>query len=172
MAMRREDFVMRGGFELVIDGLNEDTRRSPDVPREWKGLTSVDRRLLDRWMDEIRQDVLELHTDVPVGIVPEVDGGEVSEFIRTQIASSHPLRIDACVLRSTGWLVAEMKPDAGYKALGQVLSYSFWAPRCCGVLHSARAVVVTDRAQEAIRPVYEFLGVGLIEVGGPEEEEE
>lgn len=165
MEMRGEDFVMREGFELVKDGLGEGTRRDPGSPRGWRGLTACDRTLLAAWVGLIRQDLLELHTDVLVGCVPEVDAVEVGEFVRCQIASNHPLRIDACVRRSTGWQVVEVKGDAGYKALGQVLCYGFWAPRCCGVLSEPSLVVVTDRVQEALRPVYAAYGVRVEEVG-------
>lgn len=165
MAFRREDFVMRGGFELVKDGLGEATRRDIGSPRGWRGLTACDKALLEAWVGKIRQDLFELHTDVPVGCVPEVDGREVGEFVKCRIAESHPLRIDACVRRSTGWSVVELKGDAGYKALGQVLCYGFWAPRCCGVLSEPALVVVTDRVQEALRPVYAAFGVTVEEVG-------
>lgn len=174
MAVRREDFVMRKGFTCVKDGLGEKTRRSLGFPRGWRGLTASDKGLLNRWLHAECSDLIEFHTDVPVGCVPEVDGREVSQFIRDQISHSHPLRIDACVLRSSGWKVIEVKADAGYKALGQVLCYGFWAPRCCGVLAEAELMVVTDHCQEALRPVYEAFGVGLGEVGrgfGEEEEE-
>lgn len=170
MAVRREDFVMREGFELVPDGLGDDTRRDPGSPRAWRGLTACDRTLLEEWMGSIRQEVLELHTDVPVGCIPEVDVADLGEFVRDRVAESHPLRIDVCVRRSTGWVIAELKPDAGYKALGQVLCYGFWAPHCCGVLRAAGLVVVTDRVQEAIRPVYEAHGVSVVELGDVFEE--
>lgn len=163
---------MRGGFEVVKDGLGEATRRDPGSPRGWRGLTACDRTLLAAWVGLIRGDLVELHSDVPVGCVPEVDGREVGELIKCQIAESHPLRIDVCVLRSGGWSVVELKNDAGYKALGQVLCYGFWAARCCGVLADASLVVVTDRVQEALRPVYAAYGVTVEEVGsGPWEED-
>jgi hypothetical protein len=165
MVFRREDFVMRGGFELVKEGLGASTLRDAGQPRGWRGLTFADRTLLEAWVDLNRVEVLELHTDVPVGCIPEVDVAEVGRFQKEQICCAHPLRIDACVLRSDGWLVIEVKADAGYKAMGQVLCYGFWASRCIRALAEPRLLVVTDRVQEAIRPVYASFGVEVAEVG-------
>ncbi|NIP96195.1 MAG: hypothetical protein GWO24_23275 [Akkermansiaceae bacterium] len=58
-----------------------------------------------------------------------------------------------------------MKANAGYQALGQVLTYWFYGPMCCEALALCGAGVVTNRVQPCIRPVFDQYGVEVYEVG-------
>jgi len=160
-----DTFGLRSGFKLFREGLGDSTLRDLRVPTRWRGLTADDNTILSAWLGSIGDDVRELHTDVPVGLVPVLEHFMDDPFMRNQIASNHPLRIDACVRRSDGWFVCEVKPDAGYKALGQILCYLFWAARCLGGLTRASGVVVTDRCQEAVRPLFAEFQIEVVEVG-------
>jgi hypothetical protein len=161
-----EPVRMRKGFSVVHGDLGEATRRSLAYPRGWRGLSACDCVLLSGWLHGVSWELEEFHTDVRVGCIPGIDDVGMDEFTRDQISANHPLRIDAVVKLQGKWSIAECKPDAGYQALGQVLCYWHWAPICIPVLLGARAVVVTDRVQEALRPVYERYGVEVIEVPG------
>ena len=161
-----EPVRMRKGFSVVHGDLGEHTRRSLAYPRGWRGLTACDCVLLSGWLNGVAGELEEFHTDVRVGCIPGIDDVGMDEFTRDQMSANHPLRMDAVVRLGKSWIIAECKPDAGYQALGQVLCYAFWGPHCIPCLVGARKVVVTDRVQEALRPVYELYGVEVVEVPG------
>lgn len=163
----REEIRIPAGHRLVVEGLCGKTLRDPDFPRGWAGLGPDDAYLLRRWVDNSVTRLRCLHTDVPVGVVPVGEGLADNAFVQAQLAVLHPLRIDVCVELVDGWRVCEIKPDAGYVSLGQVLTYQYFACRTCPELAEARAMVLTDRVQEAIRPVFERFDVELVEVGQP-----
>lgn len=165
MTGRGEPVVLADGHTLVRDGLGERTRRDLDRPRDWQGLTGCDAALLWAWVDGRRERVVELHTDVEIGSVPSWVYELVDPGIRRQACSAHPLRVDACALTDEGWLVLEVKPEAGYQALGQILTYWFYGPQCCGCLAGCGAGVVTNRVQPCIAPVFGHFGVAVFEVG-------
>jgi hypothetical protein len=79
---------------------------------------------------------------------------------------AYALRIDAVVEVDGAWWVVEVKPDAGYVGLGQVLAYGFYAPFTYRELEGCGLAVVTDAVQPAIGPVYAQHGVSVWEVGG------
>jgi hypothetical protein len=115
-------------------------------------------------MSQHQGEVDVLHTDVPCGVVPgsEADGADARTT--ALIAASHPLRIDAVIRWRGAWWVVECKPQAGYQALGQLLTYGFYAPFAGEELCDARLAVLTDRVQEPIEPVYERFGVAVWEI--------
>ena len=161
----REPVVLFTGHVLVKDGLCEKTRRAIDNPRDWQGLTGSDAAILWSWADGRRGEILELHTDVELGSVPSWVFSIEDPALRRQACSAHPLRADAVVLLTGGWILLEVKPNAGYQALGQVLTYLFYAPVCCEVLVGCSAGVVTNAVQPCIAPVYAHHGVEIFEVG-------
>lgn len=80
-------------------------------------------------------------------------------------AECSALRIDALVYGEGRWQILELKPSAGYTAMGQVLTYAYYAVLRAPALAGARLVVVTDHLQEVLRPVYKLHGVECDEVG-------
>lgn len=161
----REPIVVPDGFRLVKNGLGPETLRDPTVVRHWGGLSADDAALLYRFVRSRGDDLEELHTDVPCGMVLEVDSGPVGGYLARYVDKCSPLRIDACALVRGKWWVLEVKPDAGYMALGQVLVYLWYACRTNDALVAARAAVVTDKVQACIAPIFEELGVTVFEVG-------
>ncbi len=161
----KEPVVLFTGHVLVMDGLGEKTQRHLDNPRDWQGLTGSDAALLWSWADARRNEISELHTDVELGSVPSWVFSIDDPALRRQACSAHPLRADAVVLTTSGWILLEVKPNAGYQALGQVLTYQFYAPLCCEVLAGCRVGVVTNAVQPCIAPVYQHHGVEIFQVG-------
>lgn len=161
----REPIVVPDGFRLVKNGLGPETLRDSTVVRHWRGLSADDAALLYRWVRGCAHNLEELHTDVPVGISPEIDSGPADGYFAKYVAKLHPLRIDAVALVKGCWFVLEVKADAGYVALGQVMVYGWYAVRTIQVLIDAQVAVVTDKVQECIAPVFSHLGVEVFEVG-------
>lgn len=161
----KEPVVLFEGHVLVKDGLCSRTVRDLDNPRDWQGLTGSDAALLWSWADSRRGEIVELHTDVELGSVPSWVFSIEDPALRRQACSAHPLRADACVLSQGGWMLLEVKPNAGYQALGQVLTYQFYAGLCCDVLRGCAVGVVTNAVQPCIAPVYTHHGVEIFEVG-------
>lgn len=164
----REEVCVPEGYRLCVSGVCGRTERDATRPRSWAGLGAEDRALLWRWVDRLGDRLEALHTDVRVGLVPELAEGQEGAFYRQQQEALFPLRIDACVRYEGTWRVCEVKPDAGYVSLGQVLTYHYYAERTCPGLVECRKVVLTDRVQEAIRPLFELYEVEVVEVGGVE----
>lgn len=160
-----ERVVVPAGCRLVVGDLPEVKRRDPAYPRNWAGLSGPDRMLLWAWVGSRARSMAALYTDVPCGLVCDFAGMKVSPWVVRQGEAVAPLRIDAVALMDGEWLVIECKPQAGYVAMGQVLTYVFYARRCIVGLEACVPVVVTDGVQEALRPVYEDLGVQVAEVG-------
>lgn len=161
----REPLIVSEGWELVREGLGEDTLRDPLQPRWWRGLTADDSCLLSAWLYDRVDLVQELHTDVPVGSVPAWVRDLPWVWQRRHVLGAHPLRIDVVARMGDGWYVLECKPDAGYLAVGQVLTYLHYARVCIGVLERAAGGVITNKCQEVIRPVFERYGLTVFEVG-------
>lgn len=159
-----EAFVVPDGYRLFEGGLNAGTLRDPKVLRYWRGLAADETALLFGWVRKFGDDLQELHTDVPVGMIPDTSGSEVPGWMDRMCCASHPLRIDAVVKLLGVWWVIEVKVNAGYQALGQVLTYGHYAHLASPQLGKVSLGIVTDDVQECIRPVFECFGVRVWEV--------
>ncbi len=161
----REPFVVPEGWTLIRGGVCAETERDLDFPRSWLGLSADDRCLLQAFLAANREDVVELHTDVAVGLCPGDEEVYPSEWSRAYSLKVHPLRVDAVVQFREGWRVLEMKPDAGYVALGQILCYLFFSRLGFSELEPLEGIVVTNRCQGCVLPVFEQEGITVAEVG-------
>lgn len=161
----REPIIVPDGFVLFEGGLNAGTLRDPRKLRYWRGLSADEAGLLYQWVESLGGGLEELHTDVPVGFVPDTSGMDVPSYIDRMCRANHPLRMDAVAKVSGAWLVVEVKRRAGYQALGQVLTYGYYAHLASKDLVGAGLLVVTDSVQECIRPVFGLFGVATAEVG-------
>jgi len=160
----RENITAPDGFRLVRGPIG-DCRRDPKRPRGWRGLSAGDTALLVKWLlDEAPSDV-DLYTDVPCGTEVDLDGTDVPAWLGSMAAAVSCLRIDAVTFFDGAWSLIELKPSAGYTAMGQVLTYGYYAPLRAPGLAGARLLVVTDRLQDVCRPVYKRYGVAVCEVG-------
>lgn len=152
------------GFSLVtgdFDGCRRDCTRS----RTWAGLSAQDIALLVAWMDQFAPAGAELYTDVMCGFSVELPGEDPPAWLDKMAAKISALRIDAIISSPAGWQLLEMKPQAGYVAMGQILTYAYFAPFLRAELRDARLVIVTDCVHEVCRPVYAACGVEVDEVG-------
>lgn len=153
------------GFVLVKGGRCESTRRDPEYPRGFRGVSADDAALLHAFLAREGSSVTELHTDVVCGCVPDAEAAGLSEWYADLIARVHPLRIDAVAKISGVWWLLECKPDAGYVALGQVLCYGYYAEICELGLGFFRMGVITNKVQACVAPVFEMYGVEVFQVG-------
>lgn len=161
-----EPVVVDDGWTLVKEGMDSATLRDLHRRRYWRGLSGDEAYLLGRWVDQQGGAVGELHTDVPVGQSPYDGLHESHPALRNYLAKLYPLRIDAVACVAGVWHVIEVKAHAGYVALGQVLTYGFYAVRTIERLRECRLSVVTDQVQGCIRPVFGHFGVVVFAVGG------
>ncbi len=150
---------------MCVEGLGLGTRRDLDRPRGWLGISRQDSVLLDRLVRGLGAGLVELHTDVRVGLRPVVPSEARTDWMERLGAALYPLRIDACILAGGHWWVVEIKPDAGYVSLGQVLTYEYFARRTCECLRECTPAVLTDHVQECLRPLFSRYGVKVFEVG-------
>ncbi len=161
---RKDKLLAPYGFEVHEVQLLEHTRRSIDTKGRWPGLTAIDGAIFEAFVERNKSVIDEIHTDVPCGICACPPAWLRTDKGKRQLEAMYPLRIDA-VVRSGGiWHVIEVKPDAGYRSLGQVLAYTFWVKQTNPALSEAVSCIVTDRVQEVIRPVFDIHDVKIFEV--------
>lgn len=146
-------------------GPTDATLRSMDAPLRWLGLSANDHELLARFLELMPRPPDELHTHVPVGMLPVVHDDMDDEFTAELLATLWPRRVDAAARWGDEWYLIELKPDAAHYVVGQVLCYYFWWVRARPDLPIPRAVVVTDTCDADVLPVLETLGVIVIELG-------
>jgi len=159
----RETSRVGQAFTLVRDGLGRRSRRDVAYPRSWAGLSVGDLGLLCAHVARVTPKITELHTDVVLGSVPADQGEWATEWHRKHWRSIHPLRVDAVAWSGRSWTLIEIKPDAGYVALGQLMTYNYWASKCLECLRGCKLAVVTDGCQSVVRPVYEQFGIEIYE---------
>lgn len=150
-------------WHLVENGMSAVTRRDPATRLRWGGLSSEDLELLRWFVGTLGGRVFELHTGVPCGWVargPGITGNPDMERIAD---TSHPLRVDAMVRLASGWLLVEVKPAAGYQALGQLLSYRMVIEAGNPGVVPVTLVVVTDQVETGFGPIYEAHDVTVVE---------
>lgn len=144
-------------------GLGSKSRRNLDYPRGWRGLSWQEAGLLVAHISRADPPVDELYTDVVVGAVPADEYRGVTQEHHDLWASTHGLRIDAVARMGGQWWILECKADAGYCALGQLLTYVYWGGLADPRLATARLGVVTDVCQITGRPVFAQHGVEVFE---------
>lgn len=159
----RELSRIGSAFSLVRDGMSSKSRRDLAYPRSWGGLSISDLGLLVAHVGRSTPEITELHTDVQIGSVPADSGEWATEWHRKTWRSIHPLRIDAVAWSGRSWTIIEIKPDAGYVALGQLLCYRFWANKCLECLRGSKLAVVTDKVQSVVEPVFISFGIQVFE---------
>lgn len=150
-------------FRLVAGELGDATSRSRAYPRHWQGIGGADAAILAVWLAAVGDEVAEFHTDVLCGAVPVAESEGLDPELDRLIGSMNPLRMDLVARWRDAWWVVEIKPDAGYIALGQVMTYWYYAPLCYLELVGCGAAVLTDRVQPVIEPVFRANGITIIE---------
>ncbi len=153
------------GFRLLVPELGGETARDLRSLRHWRGLSADDATLLWSWVDRVRPTLSALHTDVRCGWVPCADTLASGGCLAGISEGSHGLRVDAVARVSGKWWVIECKPDAGYVALGQLLTYRHYLRGLMNGLGEWGLGVVTDEPQGALVPVFREFGIPVFRVG-------
>ncbi len=164
MVNRKEKSIAPYGFEVHKCELSPEKRLPVTHRGRWPGLTAIDGAIFEAFVIANQESIQEIYTDVPCGLCALPPEWMRNDAGRRQLEAIYPLRIDAIVKAGGIWHVVEVKPDAGYGSLGQVLTYIYWAKLTCPDLAEAMPCVVTDRVQDAVKPVFEQLNVTVFEV--------
>ncbi len=146
-------------------GLTDDTKRDIDNPRHWRGLAGDDAALLATWIDRLEVKPDELHTGIAVGPLPEIPAEINTPRLAAVQVGTSSWRVDAAVRFGAKWWLIECKPDAGHKALGQLIFYRWWWQQQPGYPVAERFVILTDECDSDFIPVFETYGVEVIKLG-------
>lgn len=109
--------------------------------------------------------ILEIHTDIPVGSVPSAPELGSGSRVDRMLQRLYPRRIDVAVLTPNGWVIIEAKPRANSSAVGQLLGYVYLWFRDCPTCPFADSLIVTDVGDVEARELAAVLGVGFVELG-------
>jgi len=157
--------IEQGKPANYLPGPSDQTLRDPAVPFRWKGLSANDAELLAGFLEVMPSSPDELHTHVPVGLVPvthdDMDDADTAELM----AVLWPRRVDAACRWGDEWYLIECKPDAAHYVVGQMLCYYFWWVRERPDLPAPTLVLVTDKCDDDVLPVLESLGIVVVELG-------
>ena len=140
------------------------TRRELSSPRGWDGLSGDERDVLVRFLRELGEVPDELHTHVPVGLLPEVFETEEDPAIRFCIIGRWPFRIDACLRFGDEWWLVECKQDAGHACIGQALFYWFLWCRDVIAKRATRSVVACKRCDPQVGNFARRVGLDVVVV--------
>lgn len=146
-------------------GLSQARLRDPLNPRGWLGLSKDDNAILVAWVCDRAKQITGMWTDVPIGLIPVLEGEFDTVMNRRVVAGKWPWRIDCVLQMSNVWRLIEVKPDAGHEALGQVLAYRYFAEKAIEQLKGCICTIITDHCSETAKEVFEYYDVELIEVG-------
>lgn len=153
-------------YRVVVGSLEPGRECARGDPARWPGLTGDECTLLLAWLSLCDEGVEHIWTGVPCGLVPVLEG-DGSDDARLRISESvYALRMDCVYCGPGGWGLIEIKRDAGYAALGQVLTYAYYAGRMRSELADARRMVVASAMAEWAKPVYAAYGVEWFVIEG------
>jgi len=160
-----EPMSVTDGWQPVRSGLTRANQRDPGEPLHWQGLGVQDVDLLVSFVSRWRPPIEVLHTDVELGLCPEIDGVLGDDRESRLLKGMYALRVDACFYLDGDVYVCEVKPDAGYVAMGQVIVYRHFGRKYAAGLENCMAAVVTDSLQPGFAEVFEENKVRVLEVG-------
>jgi len=136
------------------------------VSRSWRGLWGDDARLFAAHLEAGTLAFERMYCYVPVGDLPPgllavYGAGSTDPFVQIYYK-----RIDVVLEDAGGFVVCELKPAAGYVALGQVLTYQALAMRDHPCLERCRAAVITDCPDPDAEAVFRQFGVEVLALPG------
>jgi len=134
------------------------------VPLErtrYPGLSHGDSAILAKHLALFRSKTVQLWTSVPCGSCPDDLSGATPTDPCCPTASRYFKRLDAVLGLTAGLLLAEVKPSAGYRALGQILTYRHLFRVQWPELRSASAAILTDAADPDILELAGELGIQI-----------
>ncbi len=122
--------------------------------RSWKGLYGDDLALLSKHVKAGLFVPDELFCYVGCGALPEGLSDVYSGGRWQKLTETYLKRCDVVARFGDGWCVVEIKPSAGYVALGQVLTYGRLCRARYPVLRRCRLGIVTDREDPDVTPLF------------------
>lgn len=102
--------------------------------------------------------------DLPVGTIDGFDGQETNGWQERHIFKSYSKRIDVTILHDTHCQIIEVKPHAGYIALGQILMYAHCIKDLLPTGTPIIATILTDKADPDLIVLADDLDVQIIEL--------
>lgn len=157
---------MTGGPAFVL-GPSVWTRRDPEKPLRWGGLSGHDVDVLQRFLGELGVRPLELHTGIPVGEIPVSGSLGYGSWMERMVTELFPRRVDAALRWPAGWWLIELKDQANFAGLGQCLCYYFLWCRDVGRCSVSRVLLVCDSCAVDLAEVCGCCGVDVVAVGDP-----
>jgi len=102
--------------------------------------------------------------DVKVGTPIDIDVDQPEWLIKVakQITTK---RIDVVGLVGMSYWIIELKPNASYNAMGQVIYYAYEFQKSFGKSLEVLPVIITDQVDKDILPICDEVGILVVEVG-------
>jgi len=146
------------GRQVLGDG--ELPVRRPWYPHLMPDDTEIWTRWLTLYPDVARRVWYDLHVGTPMAAASRLD-----PQMRAVAAGVSRKRIDVVLLTATEYVVCEIKPEARYTALGQVLVYWRLFREEFGVVEACRPGVICRALDPDCRMEFRSHGVRVWEVG-------
>lgn len=137
-----------------------------DRPATWKGLGAEDRAILQEAVRSILDPGSPAWFYVPVGRGPRDQALPTPPDEADRTSAPWFKRIDLVVTIESGTYAVEIKPAAGYTALGQALAYSELAARQWPELRLIRPAILTDAPDPDLAELRERQGVLVLALPG------
>jgi hypothetical protein len=143
--------------------------------RTWTGISPIDRSILQRHILANAFAPKAVWFNVPVGLDPLADLRASPNPQPPSIATNWSKKIDLVFDDGRQLWIAEIKPAAGYVALGQVQVYTHWAQKQYDELAHAKPLIITDALDPDVEPcctnseiqVLQLPGSRFIPIGTP-----
>lgn len=130
----------------------------------YHGLTATDSAILAEHLRLLPPEPRRLWTCVPCGSCPAGLAGATPTDPTCPKASRYFKRLDAVLQSRGGHMLAEVKPSASYRALGQILTYRHLTRQQWPELAHAAAAIMTDAADPDIIDLAHSLGVMVLQL--------
>lgn len=155
---------LAGGDPAFFIGPHGGTERSTDGALRWVGLSIGDEEVLSSLVRGLGVVPDELHTHVPLGVVPECAEFDRGVAWRRMVGEMYLFRADAALRFGDEWWIVECKPLGSLHGLGQLLGYFYLWCRGCGDKRVSRLVLACRDADAMCCEVCVACGVDVVVV--------
>jgi len=155
-----------GGDSAFFVGPCGGTLRPSDGSLRWAGLSVGDELVLGQFLEWLGVVPDELHTNVPLGWMP--DGEEVEGDVawRRMLVDVYASKCDAALRFGCEWWIVECKPRASLHGLGQLLGYCYLWECCCAEKRACRLILACTEGDAHSEAACAACGVDVVVVGG------
>ncbi len=143
--------------EFLVDSSNS---------RSWRGMSRDDGAVLRLHAEGDVLPVGEWFTWVPVGSTPWDALGDAPPAYLHGVAECYRKRVDLVIHSKGVWWILEVKPSAGYVAMGQAQAYGALFRKMYPTLRPVCVGVVTDCLDPDLRDLYARLDVVVFGIEG------